>query len=282
MYTSRQVAELLDLPITQIREYARAGFVSPLRTSTGAYRFDFQDLVLLRTAVRLANNDLPHNKVRAAFRQLRAQIPPDRALTEIDVAAVGGQLMVQDGDTLWNAESGQVHLNFAVERRPTLVSPLVKHTGDVRPDGDFAAPPTGPNDAHHCYTCACEIEPTNPLEAISSYREALRLDPNHADAHINLGRLLHDAGNAKDAANHYRAALLARPDSTTAAFNLGVALDDLDRPFEAIEAYRRSIESDPEFPDAHYNIAVLYERLGNAPSALRHLNAYKHLSERPR
>jgi tetratricopeptide (TPR) repeat protein len=282
VYTSRQVAELLDLPIAQIREYARAGFVSPLRTPTGAYRFDFQDLVLLRTAVRLAKNDLSHNKVRTAFRRLREQLPPDRPLTEIDVAAVGGQVMVQDGETLWNAESGQVHLNFAVERRPTLVSPLVQHGGDGGPDDVSAPAPTGPGRAHDCYTYACEIEPTNPLEAISSYREALRLDPNHADAHINLGRLLHDAGNAKDAAVHYRAALRARPDSTTAAFNLGVALDDLDRPFEAIEAYRRSIESDPEFPDPHYNIAVLYERLGNAPSALRHLSSYKQLTERLR
>lgn len=237
MYSSRQVAELLALPIAQIREYARAGFVSPLRTSTGAYRFDFQDLVLLRTAVRLAHDHLSHNKVRAAFRQLRAQLPPDRALTEIDVAAVGGQLMVQDGDTLWNAESGQVHLNFAVQRRPTLISPLVQQNADDLPDEESAAVPTGLGAAHNCYTYACEIEPTNPLEAISSYREALRLDPNHADAHINLGRLLHDAGNAKDAATHYRAALRARPNSTTAAFNLGVALDDLDRPFEAIEAY---------------------------------------------
>jgi len=77
----------------------------------------------------------------------------------------------------------------------------------------------------------------------------------------------------------YRVALAAHPHHSTAAFNLGTALEELGRPSEAIEAYRRAVEGDAEFADAHFNLARLYEQAGKRAAALRHLQAYKQLSQ---
>jgi tetratricopeptide (TPR) repeat protein len=64
-----------------------------------------------------------------------------------------------------------------------------------------------------------------------------------------------------------------------AAFNLGVALEDQGLDDEALLAYARAIEADAALADAHYNASRLLERLGRGADALRHLAAYRRLTE---
>src|SRR2546425_10924423 len=131
--------------------------------------------------------------------------------------------------------------------------------------------------AEEWFGWGCELEATSLEEAREAYRRALALDPRHADAHVNLGRLLHESGDAAGAESHYRRALEARPDHATAAFDLGVALEDLGRDREALEAYDRAIALDPGNADAHYNAASLCEKLGRPAEALGHLKACREL-----
>jgi len=133
-------------------------------------------------------------------------------------------------------------------------------------------------DAEGLYERGCDLEEADPVAARAAYQGALRLAPDHAGAHVNLGRLLHEAGEAAEAAAHYRRALEARPGDGTAAFNLGVALEDLGRRAEAIEAYQYAITADPTCADAHYNLSRLYEHLGQGAPALRHLRTYRALT----
>jgi len=268
-YRTCDVARILGLPEAEIRRYARAGFVSPRRGPGSALRFSFQDLVLLRAAADLVKARLPPARVRRALRQLRTRLPAGRSLASVQVTAEGDEIVVRDGGTRWQAETGQGLLDFEVADVARRVAPLVKAAARRR------AP--GPLEAEGWYQWGCDLEDGAPDEAKSAYLKALELDPDHAGAHLNLGRLLHETGELREAETHYRCALKDLRHRATAAFNLGVALEDLNLLDEALFAYARAVEANPKLADAHHNLARLLERLGRTADAIRHLNTYRHL-----
>ena len=270
VYSSKDVADLLGMSVPQVRAQARAGFLRPERGPRRAYRFSFQDLVLLRTAKALAEARIPSRRVRRALRRLRKQLPQGRSLTEIRILAEGGRIVVRDGSSSWNPESGQMQLDFRVSNLASKVTPFAKRAARESRQSDDAT-------ADHWYDLGIDLESGARREARDAYERALVIDPRHADAHVNLGRLLYEENEVTEAVSHYRTALAIKRNHSTAALNLGVALEDLGQPNEAIEAYRRAVESDPYFADAHYNLARLYEKAGKKAAAIRHLKSYREL-----
>lgn len=262
-YSLGEVSAMLGLSPAQIRTYATDGFLDPERGPRGELRFGFRDLILLRTAGELSDANIPHRKVKRVLELLREQLPAGRALTEVRITADGERVVVRDGGKVWNPESGQALFDFPVSDLAEKATPIL-----MRAAADATS-------AEEWYELACELEITSPADAREAYERTLRADPRHADAHVNLGRLLHEQGLAAAAEAHYRAALESRPDHETAAFNLGVALEDLGRTDDAARAYERAIALDEMNADAHYNLAGIYERSGEAQAALRHLKAYR-------
>jgi Flp pilus assembly protein TadD len=57
-------------------------------------------------------------------------------------------------------------------------------------------------------------------EAVGHYREALRIRPNFALTHNNLGLALQNLGRLDEAATHYQRALQLKPDYAAARTNL--------------------------------------------------------------
>ena len=263
---------MLGLSPAQIRAYATKGFLEAERGARGELRFGFHDLIILRTAGELTAARIPQRKVRRVLQRLREQLPDDRSLTAVRITADGERVVVRDGDTVWNPESGQSLFDFAVSDIARKATPLLRRAAaDARERAHEL-------DAEDWYELACELELTSPAEAKDAYERALRADPSHADAHVNLGRVLHEEGATAAAEQHYRAAMEADPHHEIAAFNLGVALEDLGRIADALHAYRRALSLDPENADAHYNLAGIYERRGEKQAALRHLKAYRALT----
>src|SRR4029077_960681 len=150
-----------------------------------------------------------------------------------------------------------------------------------RPMGP-GGPDVVPLTVDEIYELGCEVDETDTEHAEGCYRQVLTQVPQHADAHINLGRILHERAELGAAEAHYRAALLVRPQDPTASFNLGVALEDQGRHAEALDAYQRAIATDGRNADAHYNAARLYDLLGDYGAALRHLRICRDLARRDR
>jgi tetratricopeptide (TPR) repeat protein len=287
-YTAQDVARMLGLPPSRLRAYLRSGVLTPDRGDRGELRFSFQDLLVLRTAEGLVRDRVPPRRVRSALRKLRATLPEARPLTGLQLGAEDNRVVARDGAARWQVESGQVLLDF--EAAPAFAGGPLSALGDLpaRRAGETTPPPgEAPGDVvpptiDELYELGCDLEETDPAHAEASYRQVLARAPRHADAHINLGRLMHERGDLAAAEEHYRAALRERPDDPTATFNLGVALEDASRGPEALEAYERAVELNAQNADAHYNAARLYEKGGDYGASLRHLRAYRDLTRRGR
>src|SRR5256885_629841 len=121
-YSSRDVARLLGLTVAQVRGFARDGFLTPApgRGARRKLQFSFQDLVILRTAKALVAARIPARRIRGALKNLRHQLPRGRSLAELRIVAEGDRIVVSDGTTAWNPESGQTHLDFGIPRRGSV------------------------------------------------------------------------------------------------------------------------------------------------------------------
>lgn len=279
MYTARVVAAVLGISGARLRAYLRAGIVAPTRSPKGELNFSFEDLVLLRKAEGLVEQRIPARRVRHAIKKIRDSLPEGSSVHHLKLSGEGQRIIADDGHRRWHAESGQIVFDFHAQpssERGGTVTPLQNARATVVPVTSQENPLT----ARDLYRRGCMLESTSPAEACDAYRAALELEPEFADAHVNLGRLLHEVGDVYAALVHYRAALSLHPGDTTASFNVGVALEDLGATVDAITAYRRALESDPRNPDAHYNLARLLEQDGKPDLAVRHLLLYRQLTKK--
>jgi len=266
-YSSRDAAKVVGLSVEQVRSFVRSGFLAPARGPRRQMRFSFSDLVLLRAARGLVEARIPSRRVRAALLRLRDQLPEGRPITSVQISADGDRVVVSDGGARWQPESGQFVFDFDVEDLRRRIAPLVPRAAEAPAE-----------DADGWYNLGCDLESEDGARARAAYQRALSINPGHVEALVNLGRLLHEGGDAHSAESYYRRALEVRPKDAVAAFNLGVALEDQGRGHEAVEVYRHALEIDPECADAHFNLGRLYERLGRRMEALQHLIAYRKLT----
>src|SRR6266487_3491973 len=111
-YGVREVEKLLRLPSSTIRSLVKAGFVSPARGPRKSYLFSFQDLIVLRTAQALAAAKVPPRRITKSLRELRRHLPDAMPLSGLSIGAVGDRVVVSEGASRWQAESGQYLLAF--------------------------------------------------------------------------------------------------------------------------------------------------------------------------
>lgn len=138
---------------------------------------------------------------------------------------------------------------------------------------DFREPP---RTVAHWWARGLEAEEVGDRRrAASAYRQVLKLEPDHLEAHLNLGALLCEAGRAADAVRQYDEGLRQCPRSALLRFNRAIALEDLGRDRDALADYERCLALRPDLHDAHHNAALLLERLGDEPAATRHRAAIR-------
>jgi tetratricopeptide (TPR) repeat protein len=264
-YGVREVERLLHLPRSTIRSLVSAGFVSPARGPRKSYLFSFRDLIVLRTAQALAQANVPPRRITRSLKELRRHLPDAMPLSGLSIGAVGDRVVVSEGASRWQAESGQYLLAFDGD-------PADGSLSVIEPEGPAAAA-----SAEDWFERGCELERGDPGAARKAYERALEADAKHLRAHINLGRILHEAGRLADAEKVYRRAAAACGSDPLLLFNLGVLLEDLGRRNEAMEAYERALHRDPCLTDCHYNLALLCKALGKPKHAIRHMAQYRRL-----
>jgi tetratricopeptide (TPR) repeat protein len=105
--------------------------------------------------------------------------------------------------------------------------------------------------------------------AADAYRQAIAVNPQHANAHNNLGQILERQGASAAAAEAYRQAIASRPEFRIARFNLGRMLIGLGNTPEAIaELQKLTTPRDAEAPRYLFALAGAYARAGDKARAI--------------
>ena len=265
-YRTKEVAELIGLNSDQVRHYVRRKLVHPSRGPRGDFRFSFQDVVLLKTARGLMDASVSTRKAYRALIKLKKELEQVKSLSSVRIYADGTTVVVRDDNHVWEVETGQTQLDFASEELAGNVAEIAnKHVREASAADDL--------DTDEWYNLGLDLEEVDPDKAPDAYKQAIRLDPKNADAHVNLGRLYQLGGNLKHAKRHYQLALTARPGHQLACYNLGTVFDELDEMSQAADYYQQA----PTVPDAHFNLARICELSGDEVSALRHMRNYRNL-----
>lgn len=109
----------------------------------------------------------------------------------------------------------------------------------------------------------------HPDVAYRAFSRATELDGTYAEAYLNMGVALSEAGRWEDALTAYRKAVslptLATPH--TAYQNMGVALYNLKRYSEAEEALRFAIGLEPKLEAAYYHLGLVLVASGRREDA---------------
>jgi tetratricopeptide (TPR) repeat protein len=259
-YTLRRVQAMLGLSRSIVAGLIAEGFVAPTRGPRNEWRFTFQDLMLLRTAHALQVSKIPPRRILRSLARLKATLPQELPLTGLRITAIGADVAVRSPQGQWQADSGQLLMDFEVAPLAGSVAFLSRDSG-----------------APSWFERAVALESTDAVAAEAAYRQAIALEPELEAAYLNLSAMFDSAGRFAEMVALCDEALVHCAPSALIYFNRGVALDNLERLPEAIASYERSLVLDPTLADAHYNLGRLQEQLGNKRGALRHFSAYRRL-----
>ena len=265
-YSVRDVEKLVHMPRSAIRALVEAGFVSPARGPRNAWRFSFQDLIVLRTAQALEAAKVPRKRITRSVKELRRRLPESMPLSGLSIAAQDEGVVVREGARSWQAESGQYLLAFEGDPADGSLSVL---------EGPL---PDSPMSGEDWFDRGVALEKEDPEASLEAYRQAIAADPGLLKARINLGCLMHELGLLDRAEEVYRDAIRANGSDPVLQYDLGVLLDDMGRKSQAMLAYEAALRDDPGFADCHYNLALLCEGLGKPKDAIRHMAAYRRLT----
>jgi tetratricopeptide (TPR) repeat protein len=118
-------------------------------------------------------------------------------------------------------------------------------------------------DFERLFARALELQQAgDTLGAIDTYKAALTIIPDRADALSNLGAAYVRLGQYDDGIKQYEAALTSDPTSSAVRLNLALAYYKSARPNQAIPQLKRVVASDPEAKSAYLVLADCYLQTG--------------------
>jgi tetratricopeptide (TPR) repeat protein len=104
--------------------------------------------------------------------------------------------------------------------------------------------------------------------ALTDFSEAIKLDPNYANAYNNRGNIRDELGDKQGAIADYTQAIKINPNDADAYFNRGIVQDKLGDKQRAIADYTQAIKINPNDADAYIERGNTLAELGDKPGAI--------------
>jgi len=115
-------------------------------------------------------------------------------------------------------------------------------------------------------------------EALKSYKQAVRICPDFAEAHFNLGAAYYELGEYKKAIKSYKQAVRLDPDFAEAHLYLGRVYNVSFKLKKAIKSFKQAIRLNPNYVEAHFLLGVAYVGIKDRDSALEQYRILKRLN----
>lgn len=112
-----------------------------------------------------------------------------------------------------------------------------------------------------------------PEEAERFLRDAVRLDPDYADAHVSLGNLLMREGKPMEGIAHFERALASDPTHAQAHSSLGMVAMQQGEWARARDHFEQSVAALPTMSDTRHKLAICLMQLDEPARAVDQLRA---------
>jgi tetratricopeptide (TPR) repeat protein len=255
-FSTRMAARILAISPERIRYWVKRKLVKPAAVRGRHYQFTFEDLLMMRLAKELLPNRRRLEVVARCFQRVGHMLDAQRPMTALKLYEEDGCILVRDGAVIFEADTGQMRLEYAVAR-----------AGETIKQAD------APVRLRRLLDAAGGLEETNSARAVQMYREYLQFRPRDGAVHRRLSTLLERAGDLSGAVRHLDAAAVVEPNSAELHFDLGVLYRKLQNMERAAACFSRALECEPDLIEAHLHMAQIYEQQGRKREAMRHLSA---------
>jgi Tfp pilus assembly protein PilF/DNA-binding transcriptional MerR regulator len=300
-YSVRDIERVLRLSRSTIRGLIDVGFVKPTRGPRREYRFSFQDLIVLRAARALIQAKVSRRRIRRSLEDLRRHLPQTMPLSGLSICAVGDRVVVRDGKSHWQVDSGQYVLGLDVSVQDGVLrvvertqesaahdwagsaAKVAPFASDVekRPDGVFRQKDMS---AAKVASFASDVEKRpdgvfrqNDMDAakVAPFASDIEKRPDGvfqqeemaAEDWFNDGLDLEETDPAA-ALEAYQHTVSLDPQNVAAWINWGRLLHDGGNKREAESVYRRAVEQCGPDSVLMFNLGVLLEDLGRTTAAV--------------
>ncbi|MBD2672705.1 tetratricopeptide repeat protein [Aphanizomenon flos-aquae FACHB-1416] len=108
--------------------------------------------------------------------------------------------------------------------------------------------------------------------AIEDYNQAIKINPNFTEVYNNRGVVRYDLGDKQGAIEDYNQAIKFNPNYAEAYYNRGVVRYELGDKQGAIEDYNQAIKFNPNYAEAYNNRGGVRNELGDKPGAIDDFN----------
>ena len=126
-----------------------------------------------------------------------------------------------------------------------------------------------PNYADACYSMGVALQEQDDFTAaILSYKRALKIKPDYIEAHLNLGKIFKDQGDIETSILSYNQAIKINPALTEAHYNMGNALKEKGNLDAAIASYNKALNLNADFTEAHSNMGLVLAKRGDLDAAI--------------